>query len=138
MDNMLSANSERAATHHQSRGVNAAGYKMASRAGQNILCKYAKYATNAFAARVLTGSSSTTDPPVRCARNVTTLEIMVRISNGIFSRISCENLDASCNVKRRRGQKSTRSKTKGSVTSIGFAISPNPNKTSTAEYVDSR
>src|SRR5438132_4038289 len=138
MERRLIATTPKAASHHQSLVVRTAGYRIASLVGHNILCKYAKYATNAFETRVAIGIASTTDPPARCATNVTMLDRMVRISSGIFSRSNCGRLDGSVNVKRRRGQKSRSSRTKGNVTSIGFAISPSTKKPSTAEYVDNR
>src|SRR5207244_4124008 len=72
-----------------------------------------KYDTKAFATRVPIGIFSTAIMAFCCTIRVTTLEIMVKISSGIFSRIkknSCDRLDK---VHRRRGQKSRRSSTNG-------------------------
>src|SRR5262249_2465817 len=91
----------------------------------------------AFATRVVTGTISAplTDPPARCTKKVIRLDIPARITSGIFSRINGGTRERSLAVNLLSGQKSSSTKTKGSVTSIGFAIRPNTNDPATTEYV---
>src|SRR2546430_1971768 len=97
------------------------GYNTARFAGQTVLPMYLTYAIAAFAKRNTSGAVVMFGMASRCAKSVATIDGTMHNANGTFSNTRRFTLPASI---RWRGQKSSRRRTKGVVTSIGFAMSP--------------
>src|SRR3989442_5563075 len=97
--------------------------------GSTALYRYLAYESRALRGRCQNGTACSveTKPALRCTANVITLATVLKKKNGAFSKIKEPYMDVPC--VRFRGQKSINNSTKGSVTSIGFAINPSPNHT---------